>query len=198
MADENTTLGDTKQPEPVLGGDVADNASTDGDSQTTSDTAAAPSTKAELKYELNLPEGYRLHDTRVDEIAAYAKEQGLSNDVAQDFLNTEHAAIEQFVAKQEELNDGVKAKWIEDLKDDKNFGGDKYNKTVELAKRAFTRFATETLREELNSSGYGNHPELIKTFARIGELMSDDSLITQSIKVKSADKTIEQILYPDM
>ena len=49
--------------------------------------------------------------------------------------------------------------------------------TVALADKVLDKFGTPELRNMLSKTGYGNHPELVRIFRRIGETLKDDSVI---------------------
>lgn len=49
------------------------------------------------------------------------------------------------------------------------------------------KFGSPELKQYLNETGLGNHPELVRIFANIGKAMSEDGLVTgNSGGVKSA------------
>jgi hypothetical protein len=54
--------------------------------------------------------------------------------------------------------------------------GPTYDAKVAQAARAARYFGGEPLIEFLNQSGIGNNPELVRTFAKIGSMMTEDSL----------------------
>ena len=54
--------------------------------------------------------------------------------------------------------------------------GPSYDGKVAQAARAARYFGGETLINFLNESGMGNNPELVRTFAKIGSMMTEDSL----------------------
>lgn len=147
------------------------------------------------KYELVLPEGKQLDQGRLDKIAAYAKERGLSNEQAQEVVNREADAVSEYSAAQNAQFAETRKGWVDSLKTDKVYGGDNFNKTVEQARRALGRFAPKELIEVLNNTGFGDHKDLIITFARIGAQMADDTLITSQVKARPEKKSIEELLY---
>jgi flagellar biosynthesis GTPase FlhF len=128
-------------------------------------------------YELKLPEGSKLSKADADEIAAYAKEQGLSQEQAQKQLERESKLVEVGEARSLEKLKEATGQWLEAAKTDKEIGGEAFPKNAELAKRVVTRFGTAEFKAELERTGLGNHPELVRTFVRIGQAMSDDQFI---------------------
>lgn len=146
------------------------------------------------KYDLKLPEGSLLEPAYVEKISSYAKEKGLSNEQAQALLVREHEAVTSFAKAQESQWAQTTESWVNELKADKEIGGEKFAENAELAKRVLNRFGSEKLINELNRTQYGNHPELVRMMVQIGRTMAEDQLVLQN--GKSANKrSIEDIFY---
>jgi hypothetical protein len=151
--------------------------------------------KEEIKYDIKQAEGSLLSKERIDEIAAEAKKLGLSNEVAQRMADRENDAIKQYADNaKKELDQLVEVEWPKQVKEDKEIGGDNFKESIESAKRAFKQFGSEEFNKIINESGYGNHPELIRTFARIGKAMSNDKVIIGSTS-PATQKSTAEILY---
>lgn len=140
------------------------------------------------KYDLKLAEDSVLDSSVVEKVAALAKERGLSNDDAQKFLEQEEANVAEFIEKR-------KTDWAAEIQGDKEIGGEAFKENVELAHRVIKRYGTESLTKELNRSGYGNHPELVRLLSRIGKSMSEDQLVLPGAQA-GGKKNIEDIFYP--
>ena len=143
---------------------------------------------------VTLPEDSLLDESRVEETLAFAKEQKLSNTQAQAILDRESNAVAAHVQAQKEQSDVKIESWVEDLKIDKEFGGEKFTQTSEQAHRVMKRFANPEFMTYLNESGLGNYPDLVKTFARIGKVMSEDQLVLPG-ETKSQPKSLEDVFY---
>jgi hypothetical protein len=153
--------------------------------------------KVPEKYELKLPDGSPLDQKHIDKVAAFAKEKGLSNDAAQVILERESAAVQSFAETQRAALDARHNEWRQQAESDPVIGGEKLAETAELAKRALQRFGSEKLREELEVTRMGDHPEVLRMFAEIGRSMSNDKLILAGAQKGSADKTDHaDVLYP--
>lgn len=130
------------------------------------------------KYELQLPADAALDKGVIEKTAAFAREQGFSNDQAQkvlELLNTQ--ATEGKAASQEALK-AASAQWQQQTRDDKEIGGANFDASVAHARRAIEKFASPGLKEALNQTGLGNHPELVRMLAKIGKAMSEDTLLS--------------------
>lgn len=150
----------------------------------------------EVIYDLKLPDGSLLNDGLVEKFKAYAKENKFSKDQAQAFLNRENQVIADWEAAKKENLAKQADIWINDVKADKEIGGDKFNENVELAKRVVHRYASKNLIDSLNNTGLGNHPELIRVFAKIGKEMGEDKLVLGGSAQKKPPKSIEEVFYP--
>lgn len=148
------------------------------------------------KYELKLAAGALLDQTRVDDIAAYAKQNGLSQEQAQGLLDREQSAVASFAQNQQTQIKQTTDAWLESVKSDKEIGGDKFNENVEMAKRVITKFGTDDFKQQLDKTGLGNHPELIRVFSRVGKAMSEDQLVLPGAKTKAPAKDLADRIYP--
>ena len=48
---------------------------------------------------------------------------------------------------------------------------------MDMASRAFAEFSTPELQKLMDETGLGNHPELLRIFAKVGERLGEDSLV---------------------
>lgn len=150
--------------------------------------------EVEVKYDLKLDEASVLDKSEVGEIEAYAKANKLNNEQAQHLLNMKHEAVSKFQQKQLEEFNVAKERWRQEVVEDKEIGGDKFNKSVELAHRALERFGSTTLKEQLEATGLGNHPELVRFFAKVGHSMAEGEIIKANA-TPVAQKSYEEIFY---
>lgn len=147
------------------------------------------------KYELIMPEGSLLEPSTIEKISAYAKEKGLSNEAAQELLDRENSAVQTYNEGQNKKVEEIRASWIKAAEADKEVGGKDFKQNVELAKRVIDKFGSEEFKTALNETGFGNHPEVVRTFVRIGRLMADDEAIFAKSQA-TGTKTMEEKFYP--
>lgn len=129
------------------------------------------------KYDLKAPEKSLLSSAQVDKIAQYAKERGFSNEQAQELLNREASAVTEYHQGLESMLSRRQEEWAGETKADKEVGGEKFKESLSLAKSVIDRFGTEQLKKELNATKFGDHPEVVRVFARIGRAMAPDQLV---------------------
>ena len=166
--------------------------------------AAAPpavaTPPAAVEYALTLPKDSVLDASALERTTAFAKAAGLAPVVAQkalDYAQAEVAAdrTRQETAQQEAFKTLTTKTWVDEVKADPMYGGEKYLVTVEEVKRAADKFLTPEDREALNTSGWGNHPMLVKMFARIGKAMANDSMVTGGSGGTGTRKSDADVLY---
>lgn len=137
---------------------------------------------AEVVYDLKAPEGVQVEKAHLDEIAAYAKENGLTPAVAQKQLERELGLRTSITAKVTEqataaLRNTSEKVWPDQVKADKELGGAAFAENMATAKRAIDRFGSPALKQALNETGLGNHPELVRFCVAIGKQIADDNII---------------------
>ena len=100
--------------------------------------------------------------------------------------------------KQAEMNQWVEQQksWVDDAKSDTEFGGDKFDQSISVAVKARDSFGTPEFNEMLDSSGLGNHPEMIRFLNRVGKQISEDGVIVGGSSISNQSR--EAVLYPSM
>lgn len=155
----------------------------------------APQKVVPEKYDLKLPEKSPLDAGHLEKIAAFAKERGFSQEEAQAFLERDNATLTAYVDQMKEQFNMQRNDWIETIRADKEIGGDNLPKSLEFAKRALDRFGSQSLKDELNRTGLGDHPELVRVFTRIGKLMANDSIVIGGDPAGQQAKPLSEHLY---
>ncbi len=157
------------------------------------DALAADAKLAEIPedgvYEFTLPDGIQIDEKLAAAASPILKDakvsRGAANKLAEFLTNQKKAEVERWAETQEN--------WVKDAKSDKEYGGDKFGASVETAKKSLEKFGTPALREALVFSGMGNHPEMIRFMARVGNAFSDDRPVgseTPAAKGKSAEEEL--------
>lgn len=171
-------------------------ASTQAPADTTAATTATAQTTAEPavpeSYDLQMPDGMELDTVVADEFSAIAKEMKLDQPTAQKFADLGA----KMVQRQQEAHAKTVEGWVESVKTDKEIGGDKLTENLAVARKALDTFGTPELRDLLNSSGLGNHPDVIKAFYKVGKAISDDRFVTGSPTTGPIDTAKK--MFPEM
>ena len=171
----------------ILGGKSADAAAEPAEGEPAADPVAdAPA--ADLPYEgLTPPEGFEALDEEAMTLATpLMRGLGLDAEKAQAFLHDAAPIITSMITKAREADaaatkteqDALRADWASAIKADPEYGGAKFDKTVSNAGVFMDRFLDQEGRDLLNASGLGNHPSLVRAFAKAGMHFAEGEIIT--------------------
>lgn len=145
------------------------------------------------KYEFKAGEGQELDTAALEQFEPIARELNLSNEQAQKMVDLYGTKILPMVQQhQAEAWQKTTEQWAADVKADKEIGGDKLTANLSAAQRALDLFGTPELKEYLNTTGLGNHPDLVKTFVKIGKAMSEDGMVDGS---NQGQRSAAEVLY---
>lgn len=148
------------------------------------------------KYDLKLPEGSPLEAKAAEDVAARAKELGMTAKQAQALLDGEsHAVANRLAAQQEELKT-VSAAWLDEVKGDQDLGGESYKETAALTERALAKYGTPELKKILNDTQTGNHPDVVRFFRNVGRDIGADQIVSPGGKPSKAVKSTADKMYP--
>jgi hypothetical protein len=114
------------------------------------------------------------------EATPFFKEAGLSNEQANQLAPLALKVQERILAKQADDFAALRTDWAKEAKKDKEIGGKNWAETESLAAKALDTFGAgegSEFRKLLTESGFGDHPEMIRMFRKIGEKLGEDSAI---------------------
>tara|TARA_Y100000593_G_C4256996_1_gene310142 strand:- start:227 stop:1063 length:837 start_codon:yes stop_codon:yes gene_type:complete len=121
--------------------------------------------------------GYQLGDfqpEQTENFRQFAHQLGLNNQQAE----TIYQAYQQDIAERDQASQQEFEQFeVDNLSALQEEWGDQFNHNLEMARRAFMNFATPEAVQVIEETGMGNHPELLKVFARIGEVLAEDSVL---------------------
>ncbi|EKA6603860.1 peptidase [Salmonella enterica] len=145
------------------------------------------------KYEFKPAEGQELDTAALEQFEPIARELNLTNEQAQKMVDLYGTKIMPMVQQQQaEAWQKTTEQWAADVKADKEIGGDNLTSNLSAAQRALAQFGTPKLKEYLEGTGLGNHPELVKAFIKVGKAMSEDGMVTGK---ESGQRSAAEVLY---
>lgn len=197
--DAQTLLsGDAKPADPVTP-PATDAAKPEGDKPVGEDgkpkEGDKPVLKAPEKYELTVPEGFQLEPETTAEFEAIAREFDLDNDQANKLIPLGAKLAQRIQTQQAEAHQTQVAQWADAVRNDKDLGGANFEATVTTAKKALDRFGTPELKTLMDTSGFGNHPEIVRAFHRIGLAIADDKFVNAPSGGGTGGKSLAARLY---
>lgn len=141
-------------------------------------TDKKPVSAAPEKYEFTAGKDQELDKEAVAAFEPVARELGLSNEQAQKIVDVYGSTIiPQLVKQQADAWQKQVTDWAESVQADKDLSS---VESIGNAQKAMEQFGTPELKEYLNETGLGNHPELIRIFSKIGKSMSEDGFVNGS------------------
>ncbi|EOK4034446.1 peptidase [Escherichia coli] len=192
-ADPAKPEGDKSQP-GTEGDKPQDDKFADGDKQADKpDDKEQKPEGAPEKYEFKPAEGQELDAAALEQFEPIARELNLTNEQAQKMVDLYGTKIMPMVQQQQaEAWQKTTEQWAADVKADKEIGGDNLTGNLSAAQRALAQFGTPELKEYLEGTGLGNHPELVKAFIKVGKAMSEDGMVTGK---ENGQRSAAEVLY---
>lgn len=140
-------------------------------------------------YEFKAPEGTTLDEGAIAIVTPVLKKLGVTQEGAQELAET-FAQIQaaQLTAQAET--------WAAALKTDPEIGGKNYDANVSLARQEFAKWATPELKQFLDTTGLGNHPEILRPFLKIAKASQQDSHVSAGSGTPESDPA--KVLFPGM
>lgn len=144
---------------------------------------------------------FEINNDLLEKFIPIAKKLNLSQnavemllDIALEMSEKQNAFSKEF--KEKENSEKFKSynKLFLDDKELPNPNSDEIKDYMNVADIAFSEFASDKLKELFNETGLCYHPELIKMFHKIGELLQEDNLNYNGSPVNE-ELTPAQILY---
>ena len=164
-------------------------ATTDGKK---TDGEAGGGDQQEVAYtDFQLPEGVTLDSALLEQAAPIFKELGLSKEQAQKLVDIQ---VKQAQSQTDAFNQQLET-WRTSAKNDKEYGGDGFDQNIALARSALNKVGTPELKQLLNDSGVGDHPEIIRLMVRVGKMTAEDNPTKGKPAAVKQDNAA--ILYPN-
>lgn len=146
---------------------------------------------------LKAPEGFDA--AALPKLIEVAKGYGLNAENAQKLLNDTHAAQVKAKADMDAAMAKQKAEWHEAIKADKEYGGDKFEASLQRAQKVVGEIDTKIapgIKQILDSTGYGDHPAVVRLFNYLGQINREDTFAAGGSSAAEAPQTLAQMLYP--
>lgn len=143
-----------------------------------------------------LPEGVPVNESLMSEFQGLAKELNLTQENAQKLVDLQARESAKTAQEAQERWDTLKTEWADSAKSDNEFGGQNFDANVGLAKQALDQFGTPELKEALEITGTGSHPEIIRFFYRVGKTLKEASMLTGSAPAQK--KSAAELIYTSM
>lgn len=153
-----------------------------------------PPAEPEVDVQFDLPEGVAFDEQGATEFKAMVKELKLQPDAAKKLADLAASRARA----QHEAHAALIESWTEAVKTDKEIGGERLTENLAVAKRAVDTFGSQALKDLLNQTGLGNHPEVVKAFYKAGKAISEDGFVRGAPKAPATENDLAKSLFPTM
>lgn len=147
--------------------------------------------------QFTVPDGMVLNEAALEAFTPLAKEHNLNQADAQKFVDMYSQIKQQEAQAQSDQWAEAEGKWTTDRENDKEYGGEKYQENLGIAKRTLDKFGSPALTSFLEQSRAGNHPEVVRLFYRIGKELGEDGVTNTNNSGGDGEKSPAQVLYPN-
>lgn len=155
------------------------------------------------RYTLAL-EGFSIDPALVQNADPVLRNLGLSNDdanklmpVARDIMTrTQESLVRQI----EDAAAVQKKEWHDAFVADPEIGGARRGETEHFAAKALDALGFRDghpFRAALNATGFGNHPDMLRAFRRLGELVGEDGGLVRPMTASSRTQSVWERMYPN-
>ena len=151
-----------------------------------------PAGAPEAYADFTLPEGIEIDKAQLEAAKAQFKEAGYTQEQAQKAIDLHLKGMQE----QQEIFVQTRKEWVNEIKADKEFGGDKFDTTVKGAQLALRKFDPDgSMVGLLETSGFGDNPGVIKFLARIHAAMGEDQVFSDRDNTKTDKRPLHERLY---
>lgn len=194
------------------GGTALGDGGDDGDGSGEGEGDGDASEGAPEAYDLSI-EGVELDPEMVAEAEPILRELNLSNEAAKKFVpiaakmmdRAVEATVNDIVAK----GNAQRKEWLDSAKAAEDIGGAKWDATMHMAAKGLDALGfvkadkdknveAHPFRLALEATGFGNHPDMIRMAAKLGELVSEDGdFVRADASSPAAKDDVAKRLYPN-
>lgn len=121
-----------------------------------------------------LPAGVTIDGPSLAAATQLFRKAGLDQATAQQFVDLALGRERTHQQRNMQAFADLQNKWTGDVKADPEIGGDRLPACLAAAARVIDRLGVPGLREALSFTGAGNHPAVVKAFARLGQMLAED------------------------
>lgn len=160
------------------------------------------------KVELKIPDALKaagfdsLDPETVKDFVPLAKALDLKPEQADQFVALAGGLVTRLMASQQAAMNERATKWADEVRADKEFGGDKLTATVVAARDVVVKYGGEDFLKELAEMKYQNSPLLVRFLARVARATADDNFDVRrgdGAASEADDETARaQRLYPGL
>ncbi len=124
-----------------------------------------------------------------------ARDMNLSQVAAQSLIDVHLECLHAYRRAQRDAAARQQNAWLDAVRNDPEIGGPRLAENLGFAAEAMRRLGSPALRDILDESGLGNHPEVVRFFVRAGIALGEGRYVAGGYR---NPRTAAQVLYPTM
>lgn len=166
------------------------------------ETPAAETPAADEPFSVKAPEGAEAYQADFDKFAGdmdgwlKANPNASAREALAEAAAWQAKLVGESQAQAMAQRDQQISAWGDELRADKDFGGEAFDKNVATAIKGLEAVGSPELRQMLDQTGLGSHPEIVRAFKKVGELVADAPFATGAQPAQSASPAAR--MYPNM
>lgn len=153
-------------------------------------------------YDVGTLEGFDVDPEALTEATPIFKEAGLTNEQATKLMPAAKAFAErtQTQVTQQIMDMAMEQRkgWLKEAKAAEDIGGAKFDETLHVAAKGMDAMGfvkDHPFRKALAETGFGNHPDMIRVFQKLGSLVSEDGLVIGNPVTSGGKKDKASVWY---
>lgn len=183
------TTGEEQKSEGQAAPTTEEGATEAGGETKAEEAKGAPDQYADFTF----PDGVEIDAEVLGEFKDIAKELNLDQAGAQKVAAIGTKLAEKWATDAQTQHQAILDGWITEVKADKEIGGEAMPQNLAVAKRALETYGSPALKDLLNTSGFGNNPEVIRLLHKVGLTLKEDAVVTG--RERASSKSAGDLLY---
>ncbi len=158
--------------------------------------APKPEEKPIEYTDFKVPDGFEADADVMTEFKTASKALKLTQEQAQQFVDLQTRLAAKQAKTAQDSWASVQKDWRTKAESDTEFGGKDFKANVGIAKKALDQFGSKEFKEAIETTGMGNHPELIRFLYKVGKAISEDKIMTGG-NSNTGPRDLAKILFPN-
>lgn len=169
----------------------------DGDTKDTDSKADEPEGAPEKYLDFTVPETMELNQELLEQALPVFKGLNLTQEQAQELIDLQAGFAEKESQALTDAWENTMTEWVDQSKSDSEFGGKVFTETLVNAKEAISAFGNDGFKSMLETTGVGNHPEMIRFLNKIGKITKEHDILPGGSK-GGEQPNQAALMYPSM
>lgn len=156
--------------------------------------------EAPVEYSLTTADGNAFEGEGAEGFKALFKDANLNQKQAQAMFSAYEKEMKEMHENQKSQFEKLKASWVEEVKADRELGGQNFDTTKLNIGRVMEKYGNAELKDYLNKTGIGLHPSFVRFINKVGAAIGNDTNFVNGKGGAPAQRSDEEKLramYPN-